>query len=294
MIFAPDPERHVVDNRLFIIGLDELYRSSMKELEATHLLECARTVARALGATAVSAPVEGYYAESIALTEYFQLMRALQLLDEDQGWRVRQLREFSLLYAIATSGCHGQPEPGTLLLPRGVDALGRALYETPPEKWTVTLLVERARAIATTSGDFSLVALAARTGDSVAVAATRESVVLYEHMALLDINRDEYDWQVDAELAAVANQFIEAFNQFGGRPLPYADAASGEAYHEAAKDATLAGRCVALAENPATGSFYHWAIAGESLENFHVEEFWDAQLWTTSRYKSQQIIKGGW
>ena len=167
MTFQVEPvERNVVDNRLFIIGLDDLYRSSMKKLEATGLLDCARTVARELGASPSSGPVEGYYGESAALTEYFQLMRSLQEFDEDSAPQVARLPEFSRLHAIATSGCYGHPEPGKLL-PKGADPLTSAMDAIPPGEWSVDGLTERACTIATTAGDFSLVGLAARTRDPV-------------------------------------------------------------------------------------------------------------------------------
>lgn len=42
----------MVDNRTLIIGLDDLYRDSMAELEKSRLLECARVVSRELQVTA--------------------------------------------------------------------------------------------------------------------------------------------------------------------------------------------------------------------------------------------------
>lgn len=41
-------EPRIVTNRVLILGLDQMYRDRMRELEATRLLGCARTVARAL------------------------------------------------------------------------------------------------------------------------------------------------------------------------------------------------------------------------------------------------------
>lgn len=225
MTFNLEPvERRVVDNRVFIIGLDDLYRSSMREFEESRLLECARSVARELGATPASGPVEGYYADSSALTEYFQLMRALQEFPGEDASRVQHRPAFSLLHAIATSGIYGLPQ-GNELLPRCVDALSQALGDSACEQWSVARLVARAREVALKTGDFSLVALAARTGDPVALAATRESVVLYAAIELSDDDDAvEYDWQVDPELAAAANRFILTLNQFGAehcrRPRP--------------------------------------------------------------------------
>jgi hypothetical protein len=49
-----------VDNRTFLLGLDELYRSAMKAREGTELLGCAEQVVNALGVVPAEVPVEGY------------------------------------------------------------------------------------------------------------------------------------------------------------------------------------------------------------------------------------------
>ena len=103
-----------------------------------------------------------------------------------------------------------------------------------------------------------------------------------------------YDWQVDSDLAAAANRFIQTLNQFGASPMPAAEAASAADYYEAAMDAELAGRCVAIGFDPATSRYYHWAVAGESIAELHVREFWDPELWTTARHKAQGLIIPGW
>lgn len=68
----------VVTNRVFLLGLDELYRQAVRVHERGELLNCARVVAVALGVEAVDIPVEGYYASDPKLTAYFLIMRALQ------------------------------------------------------------------------------------------------------------------------------------------------------------------------------------------------------------------------
>lgn len=80
----------VVDNRVMVLGLDYLYRESMKQVESTKLLECARQVAKRLHIHPSDIPVEGYYAESPELREYFKLMRALQERPEEDEDRVKQ------------------------------------------------------------------------------------------------------------------------------------------------------------------------------------------------------------
>lgn len=34
--------------------------------------------------------------------------------------------------------------------------------------------------------------------------------------------------------------------------------------------------------------YYHWAIAPESTRGLRVEEFWDTEMWTTVRYRSER------
>src|SRR4029079_15725650 len=79
------PELRVVDNRVFLLGLDELYREAMKSHERGELRDAARSVASALDldpAKGRDDPVEGYYTEDARLTEYFRLMRSLQAVDD--------------------------------------------------------------------------------------------------------------------------------------------------------------------------------------------------------------------
>jgi len=75
-----------VTNRVFLLGLDELYRNSMQRLESGRLLDCARALARRLRVRAAGGSVEGYYVESPELAQYFQLIRELgTLLSRVQG-----------------------------------------------------------------------------------------------------------------------------------------------------------------------------------------------------------------
>ena len=49
--------QHVVDNRVMLLGLGELYRTAMKEHERTELLVCARRVSTALHQAPADVPV---------------------------------------------------------------------------------------------------------------------------------------------------------------------------------------------------------------------------------------------
>ena len=100
-------ERRVVDNRVFLLGLDKLYRDAMKQHERGELLGCTRRVAKALNATPADVPVEGYYAEDERLTEYFRLVRALQDIDESATSKVDSLAEFQRLRDVTSAPLYG-------------------------------------------------------------------------------------------------------------------------------------------------------------------------------------------
>jgi len=91
-------EKRVVDNWVFLLGLDKLYRDAMKDHEVGELLPCARRVAQALEVFTGDDPVEGYYTESPELTEYFCLVRALQMVRESSKPKVTSLPEFGRLF----------------------------------------------------------------------------------------------------------------------------------------------------------------------------------------------------
>jgi hypothetical protein len=276
----------VVDNRTLVLGLDYLYRESMKEVEADKFLDCARTVANQLGVRPADVPVEGYYAETRELREYFRLMRALQRQDEAAERRVRKGDEFRLLWELTTSGMYGRPVREGKLLPKGWDPLTDALKETT--EWTIPRLVEAAYRIATDADDWSLVGLAARTNDAVVITATRESAVLYAAVFTLGVPREyRYEWRVDNELAAAANRFIETANRFV-TPLPRAEPENAAVFFLAFDGCEVLGRCVRIAKDPAGMQHYHWAIrALDGVDD--VEDFWSPEIWTTTRYRAERL-----
>ena len=103
-------ERRVVDNRVFLLGLDHLYRRAMKQYEREELLTCARRVAATLQATPVDVPVEGYYAEDARLTEYFRLVRTLQEVDENRTSEVVDLQKYQRPLDVTSAPLFGQPQ----------------------------------------------------------------------------------------------------------------------------------------------------------------------------------------
>jgi hypothetical protein len=170
-------EPRVVDNRVLLLGLDNLHREAIGQHERGELLICARRVAEALETTPADLPVEGYYAEDDLLTEYFGLIRALQQIDAGFQSSVSFLPEFMRLCEIASSPLYGQARDTGKLLPVARDALSQALLDTSPE-WTVNGLAAAAYNTARETDDISLFGLAARAQDVVVLTAARESVIL--------------------------------------------------------------------------------------------------------------------
>jgi hypothetical protein len=277
-------ECKVVDNRVFLLGLDKLYRDVMRQHEHGELLTCARRVAKVLRVSPAIAPVEGYYAEEEALTEYFLLMRALQSVRKEARSSVESTPEFRRLVAVASSPIFGVPEQDGLL-PIGRDPLSRALGESRP--WTLGGLTAAARDIARATDDISLVGLAALAGDSVMLAATRESVVLYAVKTMsLAPRMPTYVWKVDDELAHRARRFVDTFNRLFGEELPPPEPAQAERYWHAHKSNNVVGRCVQLGYDDTRfpNPYYHWAIHRGPDGELVVDEFWKDEIWTTTRY----------
>lgn len=282
--------QHVVTDRVFILGLDELYRQAAKQCEATELLACARAVATALRvAPAANIPIEGYYTESRALTEYFQTMRTLQAVPRERAAEVRVLPEYKRLLEVASSPHVGPAADDKRLLPVARDPLSAALVATDPT-WSVERLVHVAAEVADRNDDVSLVGLAARTRDAVLLTAVRESVVLYAEVVLgtglPEPRKEEYIWQVDPKLEELGKRFVSAVNAVLHAQLPAPEAACAERYWHASKRNHVAGRCVRLgyAEQGGKTLHYHWAIK-HTRDALRVHEFWDAQAWTTAMYR---------
>jgi hypothetical protein len=290
-------ERRIVDNRTFLLGLDKLYRDAMKRHEREELLRCARRVAAVLDVAPTAVPVEGYYAEDEQLTEYFRLVRALQEVRKEQTSAVASMPEFQRLWDVTSAPLYGKPIQDNKLLPVGRDALSQALYDTMPE-WSVKRLTETAYRVAEEMDDFSLVGLAARAQDMVALTATRESVVLYAEKVFASAarwsQRPKYIWKVDKELAEQARRFIDAFSTLFGDKLPPPEPAQAESYWHACKGNEILGRCVLLGYNDAVSPTlgYHWAICRRNDDTFSVQEFWHPEVWTTNRYRSALRNKG--
>ncbi len=285
-------ERHVVDNRVFLLGLDELYRLRMKSHEQGELLECARQIAGTLDVAPADVPIEGYYAEDARLTEYFRLLRALQVEPNSRVARVEHVAAYRRLYDVTSSRLFGRPRHEDMLLPVGHDALSEALKRLVPH-WTVPSVTAAAAQAARVMDDCSLVGLAARAKDSVVLTALRESVVLYAATFAGSLSRHEppvFEWRVDDELADAANRFIRTFHALFpvGARLPAATAENAPRYWGACNENVIIGRCVRIGydDQRTPVMHYHWAINRSG--HLAVDEFWAPEIWTTERYRHER------
>jgi hypothetical protein len=282
-------ETRVVDDRVFVLGLDELYRDAMKGHERGELRGCAERLAARLGVPPAEVPVEGYYGEDEALTAYFRSFRALQGVPKERRTEVSKTPDYERLFAVATSPIYGVAVPNRYLLYGGRDPLTQALISTRPP-YEVTALVEKSARFAEKDDDISLVGLAARARDPVLLAAVRESVVLYAEKLMTGFPATpEYLWRVSPELERHGARFIETFRALFPSTPPGHFAAPGPAaaehYWDACKRNDFVGRCVQLAETDMDPiEYYHWAIRREG-ESLNVEAFWSRDVWTTERYR---------
>ena len=281
--------RHVVDNRVFLLALDNLYRDAMKRQERAELLSCARQVASALTIAPANLPVEGYYADEEQLTEYFRLMRTLQQVDERRRPEVGDLPAFRRLEQVTSAPIYGHPRHEGKLLPVGRDALSQALLDTRPH-WTIAGVTAAALMAAQEADDISLVGLAARIQDAVVLTALRESVVLYtEGMVWIEVPPEpQVVWQVDDDLAQCAGRFVDAFNALFGERLPAPTPEEAIHYWHAYERVKIVGRCVRLGvdDTHLPIRHYHWAICRGSNGQLTVHEFWHREIWTTARYRA--------
>jgi hypothetical protein len=284
----------VVDNQIFLLGLDELYRKAMARHEGDELLTCARRVAAALHVLPATEAVEGYYDEQENLAEYFQFIRALQRVETSRAAEVATLPEFRRLREVLGAPLFGPRQlDSTLLFPPGRDPLSQAMLDTRPD-WTVSRLTAAAQHNARVTDDISLVGLAALAGDSVLLGAFRESMVLYAEWTTFCLTpQSEVLWQVDEALAARARRFIAAFNTLFAEDLPSPEPAQAERFWDAHENNHIIGRCVRLGEDESVPPhYYHWAICYGSDRKLVIHEFWDANVWTTDRYRDTHDADG--
>ncbi len=285
----------VVDNRVFLLGLDALYRAALKPHERGELLEAAQWVAHDLGVGPADVPVEGYYAKDPQLAEYFGLVRALQGVPEDRRCDIGHNDAYLRLKAVCESPIFGKPAQCGYVLERGRDPLYHALEAA--SEFDVVALTHEAHDIASHSDCFSLGGLAALAKDSVVLASLRESVTLYTLPAFLgvpdNLRRVRFAWTVDDELAQRARRFVASFNQLFGESIPVPEERNARFYWEACDLESVVGRCARLAVNDSRqrDRFYHWAVDGSAAEPLTISDFWAPDVWTTYRYRAAKKIE---
>ena len=297
---VPNPNQEVIiDDRVFLIGLDCLYRDQMKWFEADKLLPCAEKMAQVLAVQPADIPVEGYYSESQKLRQYFRTMRALQEVKLEKLPAVTGLFEFQFIMKVLTSGLYGEPVHDDKLLPVGRDPLSRALKQQAGIIWNIPALMETAYEHAANHDDFSLVSLAVRTRDPVVVTVLRESIVLYAemgHFGIVEEPEFRYIWQVSPEIAEKASRFIQTFNQVTSGELPLANAGNAEIFLKAFTVNQIIGRCVRLGDSGSGQPlYYHWAIYTTDWHNpgaLQVEDFWNQKIISTETYRAHDPGKG--
>jgi len=287
----------VVDNRVLVLGIDAIYREYMKEFESAFLLPLVEVIAAKLDVSEANVPVEGYYSELESLTRYFKLMRALQKESESAKHLVNNMTEFQEILRVTSSPIFGKPKNKGYLLLQGRDPLSQALLATKDNGWETQEIIDRAYEVVTDSDDISLVGLAIHLKDPIAIAALRESVILYAEAMEMGIYRGpkiEYVWKVDADFAKSANQFIEEFNSllpkdsYLSNGIPKAEHQNANRFYSKFARNEFPGRCANLGfDRSFPRQFYHWAITKQYNE-LALDEFWDTKLWTTQNYRSKQ------
>jgi hypothetical protein len=270
--------RIVVDDRTFVVGLSELFRQEMKSYEAATLLPLAETACAALNLSPAMIPVEGYYTESAELEKFFRLVRALQDSKTSEvspgSWQnaINRLRE------VFTSPAMGRIEDSDRVLPRTTSPFGEALRILA--NWSIVGLTRQAQQLVR-KDDAGLVAVAAATGDAIALCVARESVALIAAVEFAEAESPPFVWEVSERVAEVAGRFISALTESTGIMLPEPAATSSHLYGQAARDAKLLGRCILIGEQPGNRyPYYHWYIDQQGGQ-LSVKEFWSSSVWTT-------------
>jgi len=283
-------ELRVVDNRVFLLGLDELYRSAIKKHEGGKLLKCAQQVAGDLSLAPAEVPVEGHYAEDGSLNKYFRLMRALQSQDASRELEIRHERAYRRLKEVTESPIYGAPVDSGSLINRSRDVLYGALADTAEDR-TVDAITLAAYELASDSDEYSLVALGALARDAVILTALRESVVLYADLVCFGLpSEPRYEWLVDPVIEQRAQHFVTSFNNLFGESLPRPHESSAGAYWSACDTQEIVGRCVCIALDDGVDpvKYYHWAIDRNGRGELSASDFWDTEIWTTEQYRKRK------
>lgn len=265
-----------INDRQFVLGLDDLFREHMKAFEVSTLLPLARRIDRGVGGPIPDVPVEGYYTESNELREYFTIVRKLQNTEAGKV-PADALADLSTLSRVLSSRAFGRIQQTTAALPLLSNPLNAALLRVP--EWTIDNLMSASIA-ALQDSDACLVSVAIQTADPVCVCATRETLALELLLAAGLTSRAT--WGVSPAVAQRAQKLIETLRADTGIVLPQAVPESADVYWAAAQTAETNGRCVAIGQaEMRPDPYYHWRIEGEGA-TAKVIDFWDDHIVTTA------------
>lgn len=278
----------IVDNRLFVIGLCELYRQKMKEYEAAVLLPLAASACEKLNIQAADCEIEGYYSENDELIRFFKLIRSLQNTESLDVLPAVELEEIRLLRKALNSPAMGRRIESSKILPRTSSPFGQAMSDL--SEWSIDGLSHMAKQMVTDT-DSGLIAVASATGDPVAIGVARESQALMADLEMAEVDIPTYNWDVSSDVRLIAEKFISSLAETTGILLPVPDAVSAEIYGQAAAEAEISGRCTLLGEQSGNPfPYYHWYI--DSLDNrLVVKDFWSSHVWTTDALRSTPVTK---
>lgn len=286
--------KKIVNDRALVLGLDYLYRESMKLFETNNLLPKSRELLNELSLTASNVPIESYYNESDELKEYFLTMRTLQGCPIERTQEVEHLEAYQLLSKVTSSAIFGSASSGLTLLSRRFDSLYFALKGIPVDTWSIDTITAKAHSISTESDDISLVGIAAFINDPVVLTALKESVALYSEVlagCAMVKTKIVYEWHVDAALQNKVNRFIKTFNELSSSNIKEACSENTSYFYNAFKDNDIVGRCVYIGYDDSKDPTekYHWAVKYETGKII-AEDFWSDELWTTERYKNDIAV----
>lgn len=265
----------------FVIGLDELFRESMKAFEVNTLLPLARRVHEKVGGGIPDVPIEGYYTESAELREYFCTVRKLQNTEVEKV-PAEASADLARLSRVLSSRAFGRRRGTTVALPLLTNPLTEALLRVP--EWTIDSLMTASKG-ALLDTDVCLVSVAIETGDPVCVCATRETLAL--ELLLAAGTTPQARWDVSPAVAERAQKFIDTLQADTNIALPAAVAENASSYWAAAQSAEINGRCIAIGQAEiGSQPYYHWRIEGFGA-SAKVVDFWADHIVTTAEIRGR-------
>jgi hypothetical protein len=299
-----------VDNLTFVRIVDKQVRDAMQKVEVK-LLPDAKRALEYTGIPLQQHPVEGYYGKSQELTEYFNIIRSLQLNFSNKiNDSVEKLHGFyssnafgigqTVRTAINSEGVWYPDEKPAVISPR-VDPLTVAVTKAAKSPATVhnDLTIENVtRILEDVEIGECLVGLGSladkierrRTHDynPVATTLTRETTVLSAYVPTL---RGLPQYKVSSEVEKQGNVVINAYNElfeiFGFKER--IENVTEESAFRLNHDLPEMNRCVRIfnlelpTEKP---EFYHWAIGREDYKP-KVVDFWRNEIVTTDMFEEK-------